>query len=204
VTLPAQSSRLAEVDWDWVLLCDGGRADIFEPLCPDHLPEETAVSRAYNGGVGYTADWMAEMFPDSYEGLFVHGGQPIHSMQGGDWDEREHFGTVPHYTDFEWDQQRNTCPPAEVNRVVRSHLSDHDGGVVRYLQPHPPFRQLPERTKGRSNPAGKPTSASPISNRHRRSRTPRRSSRRFPRRAVSYSTRWRSSSPPHGRSISPF
>jgi hypothetical protein len=146
----SQQLRVAEAEWDWLLICDAGRLDVFRDLYSSFLPADATVDAVGNGGHGYTADWMAETFPDTYSGLFIHGGQPIHSMQGGEWDERDHFDTVPSYTEFEWDEAYNTCRPAVVNDVVREYLSGHDRGVIRYVQPHPPFREMPERTKGRN------------------------------------------------------
>jgi len=144
-----QKRRIDGLMWDWLLICDAGRCDWFEQLYAEFLPETVSPERVRNGGIGYTADWMTSMFPDWYPGLFVHGGQPVHSMQGGEWDERDHFETVPSYTEFDWDAEYNTCPPKLVSDVVRKYLTDHDCGVVRFLQPHPPFREMPDRTKGR-------------------------------------------------------
>lgn len=144
-----QKRRIDERSWDWLVICDAGRYDWFEQLYSTYLAEASSPDRVTNGRIGYTADWMGAMFPGSHDGLFVHGGQPIYSMQAGEWDEREHFETVPAYSEFEWSEQYNTCPPDVVNGVVRRYIDGHDRGVVRYLQPHPPFREMPERTKGR-------------------------------------------------------
>ncbi|MFB6073620.1 MAG: hypothetical protein ABEJ89_01250 [Haloarculaceae archaeon] len=147
---PTQRALVERREWDWLLVCDAGRYDVFEAVAGDYLPPDATVEPVHNGGAGFTADWMAATFPGTYDELFAHGGQPIHSMADSEWDERDHFATVPPYDAFAWDETYNTCPPAAVNEVVREHLSDHDRGVVRYLQPHPPLREMPERTRGRA------------------------------------------------------
>jgi len=138
----SQKEHIANVDWDWLVVCSGGRYDILRELFGQHFTIETTPVRVHNNRVVSISDWMGTMFPRTYEGLFVHGGQPVHSMQGGGWDERDHFETVPSYTEFDWDAEYNTCRPGRVNDIVREYLPAHDRGVVRFLQPRPPFRQL--------------------------------------------------------------
>jgi hypothetical protein len=149
-----QKDRIDETEWDALIILDAGRADVFGNIYDifDTLGggDLDVVS---NGGMGFTANWMAHHFPDDYDALFSHGGQPIYSMEGGTtWDERAHFhGKIPPYTEYEWDELIGTCWPDEVNDIVRHYADPDDRIVVRYLCPHPPFPGLPELTRGRGN-----------------------------------------------------
>lgn len=141
----AQSTRLDQ-EWDWLIITDAGRFDVFSRIVDDHLRGDLAAT--YNGGHSFTATWFADHFDGTYDIPLFHGGHPIWSFKTNpdDYDEREHFSSVPNLDDYYWDSRAGVTAPDEVNRIVREH--DPDGAVIRYLQPHNPFRHLPDvRTK---------------------------------------------------------
>lgn len=151
-----QATCLNALDWDanpWVILLDGCRADAFTDQHADYLNGE--LRHVNNGGHTFTADWFAANFPDEYPVSFFHGGQPIHAFDHNthDYDERDHFERVPAWQAYEWGNDLvDTSLPSGVTSVVKEHAEPDGGGVVRFLQPHNPYRELPG-VHGRSDAA---------------------------------------------------
>lgn len=163
-----QAELLAEPP-EWVLICDGGRADVFEAIHGDYLDGD--YERVHNGGCLNTPQWFVEHFHTEYNAMLFHGGTPIRAIETHtDYDDRAHFEHVPYLTLYDYDdgfaehdQHDATCPPDSVNHVIRQHLRDDvtlskrlaslgygspvadrefDFNVVRYVQPHRPYRTL--------------------------------------------------------------
>lgn len=140
-------------EWDWIVITDGGRADVFEEIYVEYLPPEPdAYTPVYNGGNTHTSTWFRDMFDGNYDMTLYHGGVPIYSFKENpeDYDERRHFPHVVAWEEFEWDDRVSTCPPENVVEVVEENPAER--GVVRFLQPHNPFRLLPN-TQGRGGAA---------------------------------------------------
>lgn len=135
-----QKRLIEATDWDYLVICDGGRADVFENAYQDHLDGD--YTRAWNRDHGFTATWFAEMFDGEYDAWCYHGGLPIHEFveNPADYDEREHFAEVANYGRYEWDEDFRSCPPEGVTRLVAEDGPQQ--AVIRYLQPHNPYRDL--------------------------------------------------------------
>lgn len=136
-----RQSELLLRDWDWLVICDGGRADSFREMYPMFL--EGNYETVYNGGFGFTPNWFNCHFSGEYDCTLFHGGAPIYAYTNNppNYDEREHFKSVAPWEDFEWTESHKTCPPHTVTEAVKK--SDATRGVIRYLQPHNPYRALP-------------------------------------------------------------
>lgn len=171
--LPSQKERIEDLtaadNW-WLIILDACRYDYFERVYSEYF--QGKLSKTDNGGIGFTATWFAEMFPDEYDALCINP-QPVHTFQGGpDYDERMHFGLVPSMREYEWDDATATVRPEAVLNVAQEYTSDElpgrlaqlgyvedadktqaviQRGVIRFLQPHPPFKQLVELTNARAN-----------------------------------------------------
>lgn len=160
---PAQYDLIHDTEWDWLVILDACRWDTFA----ETAALEGELTAADNGGIGFTSVWFSEMFPDEYD-LALFNPQPIHHFEGGpSYDERAHFAFVPGMTEFEWDPETATIPPAHVVDVVTAYLGGAveqrlealgyaasdvpNRGVIRFMQPHPPFREMVELTKGRAD-----------------------------------------------------
>lgn len=151
----------------WLLWADGLRWDTFEDLHDEYLSGR--VRPAWNHDLGYTGDWADRFLRRDFDrtmGFFSS--VPLWEFEHADYDEREYFGLVPApdayddtlvadrlealgYTarvdrpeDPPWQRR-----PLRTNAVVRDHLADLDGGVVRYIAPHPPLVGLDNTTSGR-------------------------------------------------------
>lgn len=180
---PAQSDLIHgdDLEWDWLLLLDGARADVvgdeldgFLAYAEDEGHDlTTSFISADNGGIGFTKTWFEQMFPATYQ-LACFNPQPIHTFQAGEetYDERQHFALFPGMSEYDWDVDLGTAPPEAVVDVVKWYRENPvddrlralgyadeasvgsglaDRGLIRFLQPHPPLRQLVELTGGRAN-----------------------------------------------------
>lgn len=145
-----QKHLLETTEWDWIVIADGGRADVFEEIYRETLTVEGTYAHepVHNGGNTFTATWFADMFEGHYDATLYHGGIPIHSFKvnPADYDERDHFSHVVAWEEFPWSDRHNTCPPEAVVEVVEENPAER--GVVRFLQPHNPFLGYPD-IKGR-------------------------------------------------------
>lgn len=156
----------AEDGQAWLLFLDAGRADVFQRIIGDYIDmDDYAYRTVYNGGNNMTPNWFKDMFPATYDGHLFHGGQPIRRIWGDEemaYDGNLHFEECPSpglYDGIDFDRPWETTPPDAVNDVVRMHRNEANVeerleslgyvlteapsfsmNVVRYLQPHIPFR----------------------------------------------------------------
>lgn len=121
-----------------------------------------------------TPNWFKDVFQYAIDGHCFHGGQPIRGIKNIKYDERECFEEVPSVMLYDtWeppedaDGNYKTPDPASVTSLVEQHLPTHNEveerlvnlgykdfheqdepsvnmNVVRYLQPHAPYRGLPD------------------------------------------------------------
>lgn len=134
-----QNSKIQQIDWDWLIILDGCRYDILSEVC------NQTVTPVYNGGFAFTANWFAEHLTQTYTIPFFHGGQPIYSFEHNpnEYDERNHFRRVPHWEEYDWGcEGLSTSPPQSVIEVVKQTADPRHGGVIRFLQPHNPYKGL--------------------------------------------------------------
>lgn len=144
----------------WLIWFDGGRADWFERLHPEYLDGE--YRRVWNGGLAYSGHWATEMLDGTYPDLGLFSSLPVRDLKRSDYDGRDHFAVAPDvdtrsgvderlaalgYISAETDGQIDVSP-GHVNDCVRDHLRTIDGGVIRYLKPHPPLDGLEDLTSG--------------------------------------------------------
>lgn len=152
---------LAE-DGAWVIWLDGGRHDWFEELYPEYFEGE--LERVWNGGVGYTGDWSVRNLDGDYPGRGIFSAVLPGDCGAVDYDDLAHFDVAEDvrlpgspdvrdrlatlgYLEVEGDEVTRINPEA-TNRKVLEHADELDGGVVRYLKPHPPFNGLEWCTRG--------------------------------------------------------
>lgn len=148
----------------WVIVLDAGRFDLFHELVGEYF--EGDLRPAWNGGVGYTGDWFDRTLSGEYPDLMCVSWSPVRGFNELEYDARDHFGVVPEvrpdrsakqklrdlgYLDApDADDENPTArSPEEVNQAVRRNLTDAEGGVIRYIKPHPPLTGLEEMTTGR-------------------------------------------------------
>lgn len=160
--LPDQNDKIQNLfnrdEEVWMFFFDAGRYDIFEQLYPEYFEGE--LERVWNGNVGYTGDWCVRNLEHDFGNRGVFSYVPLRGTQDVDYHDREHFNVAPEIrTDLdrmeqlaqlgylEKQQDRNLdISPEYVNASVRNHMGDINGGVIRYLKPHPPFEGMVDIT----------------------------------------------------------
>lgn len=145
----------------WLFFFDGGRFDIFRQLYHDYFSGE--LEMVYNGGIGYTGDWFDRNMRYDFgnRGFFTL--MPIRHQKHVDYDGRNYFATAPDlrndiaiserlahlgYTEHQSDATLDV-DPLKINAAVRDNPT-LNGGVIRYLKPHPPFDGIEELSAGQS------------------------------------------------------
>lgn len=146
----------------WILLLDACRADMFDKVVDDKF------NIVNNGDVNCTPDWFDEMFNGKINGHLFHGGDPINSIDAGaSYNENNHFSKIPSHRIYNANNEYSlvVSGPKEVNQVVKLHITKDSSiderlealgykesseynnnfnlNVVRYMQPHTPYRMLP-------------------------------------------------------------
>lgn len=152
----------------WLLWMDGLRWDTFEAMYDGYVSGR--IRPAWNHDLGYTADWCDRFLRRGFDrrmGFFSP--VPLWEFEHADYDERDHFDVVPAPDAYDesgvadrldalgyvaGDSDSSEGPawvrrPLRTNAVVRDHLDDLDGGIIRYLAPHPPLVGLGKTTSGR-------------------------------------------------------
>lgn len=143
----------------WVLFLDGGRYDMFDQLVSEFVDGE--LRRVWNGGVGYTGDWAVRNLSGQYGNRGLFSWLALRDQQHVSYDGRSHFTIAPDISDditvkqqlaalgyAESGEQTYNVSCENVNRAVRERRAALNGGVVRYLKPHPPFDGLEGLTTG--------------------------------------------------------
>lgn len=138
----SQRELIHRSGWDHLIICDAARCDVFQEIYPDYLSGD--YQSVYNGGCGATIAWFPYIFNDFYDLTYFNGGVPIWVFDWNphDYDEREHFSEVPHYTEYEWDDEIGTAKPESVSEVVMKYNPDRS--IIHYKQPHFPTREYPK------------------------------------------------------------
>jgi len=136
----------------WLFFFDAGRYDFFDRLVWDYFTGD--LQRCYNGGVGYTGDWADRNLRYDFGNRGVYSWLALRDHNGVDYDGRDYFAKAP---DIMGEKEREkqlaalgytttstertySVSPQFVNNAVR--YSDVNGGIIRYLKPHPPFNGL--------------------------------------------------------------
>lgn len=129
-------------NWDHIIILDGARYDAFKQMYKLELEGE--LHEVYNRGCTWTVQWFHHHFTGRNPHTIFHGGAPLYAYTTNPYgyDERDHFEEVVPWEDFEWSKSDKTVPPREVTNAVREQIPRKS--VIRYLQPHNPYRQLPD------------------------------------------------------------
>jgi hypothetical protein len=146
----------------WVLWLDGGRYDWFKRLYPEYF--EGTLQKVWNGGVGYTGDWSVRNLDQRYPDTGIFSSVLPGDCNAVEYDDLRHFDLAEDvrlpgdpsvrdrlatlgYMEVNGNEVTEISPGA-TNEMVRRHRDRVDGGLVRYLKPHPPLKGLEEITRG--------------------------------------------------------
>lgn len=144
---PEETVDLMERDWDFLLVLDACRYDIFKELNTVDGELEKVNSAATS-----TPQWLRRNFEGEHENVIYVSGNPYTSSiaQEGYFDASEHFFHVEDVWDSGWDEDLRTVPPWSINEALLELKEKHPDKrfIAHYMQPHEPFigdTKLPEK-----------------------------------------------------------
>lgn len=151
--LPEQRALIHETDWDYLLLLDDFRYDVFEELWTDFVEFEGTLRRVWSAG-SHTLHWFGTTWPDEYDIVYVSGHAMANSKgikgmlmarkqaaEAGvdpDYVPAEHFDEIIDVWDDGYVSAIESVPPDNVNKEIVS-LDTEKQVIAHYLQPHFPW-----------------------------------------------------------------
>jgi hypothetical protein len=139
-------------DWDYLIVLDAARYDVFEEIYDEYLDGELTKVRSPGSA---TPEWAARTFTGDHDLTYLSAnpfinslGIPLNELKWGassgyEWTATEHIDTIVDLWQEEWDDDLGAVTPQAVTAAARRTIEDgYDGRlVVHYLQPHAPFIQ---------------------------------------------------------------
>ena len=126
-------------DWDFLIILDACRADVFEDVCGIRGYYERVRSPA-----PCTVLWLERTFTGFYDVVYVSANPFVNSkgrLPHVRFDATKHFAEIVDVWDFGWDEANGTVPPKHVNYAVKRLISNGSAKkmIIHYIQPHFPY-----------------------------------------------------------------
>ncbi|MXR20060.1 hypothetical protein [Halobacterium bonnevillei] len=146
-----QDQRFLESDWDYCVVLDACRYDVFSELYDEYL-DGTLEKRRTNGSS--TPEWAYRTFTGDHDIAYFSGnpfinslGIPLNELKWGascdyDWSADDHISEVVDVWKHGWDEDLGTIPPESMGESFRAHkdlVEGADRTVIHYMQPHAPY-----------------------------------------------------------------
>lgn len=154
-----QKQLLQETEWDYLLLLDDFRFDLFSAIYDDHLDITAEPEPVWSAG-SHTIHWLSEAWPDEYPEITYVSGHALVNSDGvpglyparqeanengvnGDYIPAAHFSDIIDVWDFGYMETVETVPPWSINEVLRGESPHADQPkppvIAHYVQPHFPW-----------------------------------------------------------------
>ncbi|WP_336327556.1 hypothetical protein [Halovenus sp. HT40] len=146
-----RSQQFLESEWDYCLVLDSCRYDVFESVYDEYL--DGSLERRESVGSS-TPEWAYRTFTDSHDIAYFSGnpfinslGIPLSELKWGascdyDWTATDHISTVFDIWKEQWDDDLGTVPPEAMTEAFEDHqdvAEEADRTVLHYMQPHAPY-----------------------------------------------------------------
>jgi len=146
-----EEHRFLESEWDYCLVLDACRYDVFSRLYDEYLTGTLQKRRSIGSS---TPEWASRTFTGTHDIAYFSGnpfindlGIALDELKWGascdyEWTANEHIDEVVDVWDHGWDDELGTVPPGSLATSLRdnSGLVDRaDRTVVHYMQPHAPY-----------------------------------------------------------------
>ncbi len=146
-----RDQRFLESEWDYCVVLDACRYDVFESVYDEYLAGTLEKRRSPGSS---TPEWAYRTFTERHDLAYFSGnpfindlGVPLNELKWGascdyEWTANEHLRDVVDVWDSGWDDDLGTVPPDSLTRAMRDHrhlVHDADRTVLHYMQPHAPF-----------------------------------------------------------------
>ncbi len=146
-----EEHRFLESEWDYCLVLDACRYDVFSRIYDDYLVGTLEKRRSIGSS---TPEWASRTFTGSHDIAYFSGnpfindlGIALDELKWGascdyEWTANEHIEEVVDVWDHGWNDNLGTVPPESLTSSLQEHddLVDRaDRTVVHYMQPHAPY-----------------------------------------------------------------
>jgi hypothetical protein len=143
--------QFLESDWDYCLLLDSCRYDVFEEVYDEYLTGSLEKRESVGSS---TPEWAYRTFTDRHDIAYFSGnpfinslGIPLSELKWGascdyDWTATDHITDVHDIWKEEWDDDLGTVPPEGLTAAFERHRDAAESAertVLHYMQPHAPY-----------------------------------------------------------------
>ena len=143
--------RLLESEWDYCLVLDACRYDVFRDVYDDYL-NGTLHKRRSKGSS--TPEWAYKTFTGEHDIAYFSGNPfindleiPLSELKWGascdyEWTASEHINNVLDVWKTGWDDDLGTVPPGAITEALRDEseaVERAERTVLHYMQPHAPY-----------------------------------------------------------------
>ncbi|QSG12218.1 Arylsulfatase A or related enzyme [Halapricum desulfuricans] len=140
-----------ESDWDYAVVLDACRYDVFSDVYEDYLEGDLEKRTSIGSS---TPEWASKTFTDVHDLAYFSGnpfindlGIPLNELKWGasagyTWTASEHITNIFDVWQSGWDDDLETVPPDSLNEAFfanRDAVEAADRTVVHYMQPHAPY-----------------------------------------------------------------
>lgn len=176
-----EDQRFLESDWDYCVVLDACRYDVFSGLYDEYL-DGSLEKRRSNGSS--TPEWAYRTFTNHHDIAYFSGnpfinshGIPLNELKWGascdyEWAAADHITDVIDVWKHGWDEELGTVPPESLETAFREHRETVDRAertVLHYMQPHAPYlgrgkgQKLTQIRKGIDRQGAADSTNSPLS-----------------------------------------
>ncbi|MFC7215832.1 hypothetical protein ACFQO4_17315 [Saliphagus sp. GCM10025334] len=146
-----KDQRLLDSQWDYCLVLDACRYDVFSEVYDEYL-EGTLEKRRSTGSS--TPEWASRTFTGDHDVAYFSGnpfindlGIPLNELKWGascdyEWTANDHISDVVDVWKHGWDDDLGTVPPDSLAESFAEHrdlAETADRTVLHYMQPHAPY-----------------------------------------------------------------
>ena len=131
------SIKVIEKDWDFLIVLDACRYDLFE----DNNFIEGELKKINSAGSS-TVEWIKNNFKGDQSDVVVVSSNPhLSDLRLKDILGKNPFCHIEDVWDYGWDDELKTVPPWAVNEGVKKVIKKHPDKkfIIHYMQPHFPF-----------------------------------------------------------------
>jgi hypothetical protein len=146
-----QDQQFLESEWDYCLVLDSCRFDVFSEVYDDYLDGTLEKRRSLGSS---TPEWAYRTLQGDLDiayfsgNPFINGlGIPLNELKWGascdyEWTATEHLAEIFDIWQEGWDDDLGTVPPESMTEAVEDHrdaIERRDRTVLHYMQPHAPY-----------------------------------------------------------------
>ncbi|WP_408958235.1 hypothetical protein [Natrinema sp. 74] len=146
-----QDQHFLESDWDYCLVLDACRYDVFSEVYDEYLDGTLEKRRSVGSS---TPEWAYRTFTEEHDIAYFSGnpfindlGIPLNELKWGascdyEWSASNHISNVFDVWKSGWDDDLGTVPPDSLGEAFREHrdaVEAADRTVLHYMQPHAPY-----------------------------------------------------------------